>query len=144
MTPWTAVYQASLSFTISRSLLKRMSMESVMPSNHLVLCCPFLLLHKIPASACFLMSQLLPQEAKVLELQLLHQSFNDYSGLISFRIDWFDLLAVQGTLESLLQHHSLKASILQPFLLSRPSMNILCNNKKNLFLCCGCNSLPSV
>ena len=91
MTPWTAVYQASLSFTISRSLLKRMSMESVMPSNHLVLCCPFLLLHKIPASAYFLMSQLLPQEAKVLELQLLHQSFNDYSGLISFRIDWFDL-----------------------------------------------------
>ena len=79
--PWTAAHQASLSFTIPQSLLKLMSIESVMPSNHLILCRPI-------------------------------SPSNEYSGLMSFRIDWFDLLAVHGTLKSLLQHHSSKASIL--------------------------------
>ena len=113
-TPWTAARQASLSITNSWSLLKPMSIESVMPSNHLILCHPFL-----PFSI-FNLSQhqgLFPwvssshQVAKILELQLQHS--NEYSGLISFRIDWFDLLAVQWTLKSLLQHHSSKASILR-------------------------------
>ena len=90
-TPWTIPHWAALSFTISWSLLKLMSIESVMPSNHLILCRPLLLLHKIPASGSFLMSQLFASGGKVLELQLLHQSFSDYSGMISFRIDWFDL-----------------------------------------------------
>ena len=112
VTPWTAVCQASLSISNSRSLLKLMSIESVMPSNHLVLCHPLLLPPSIfPASGSFQMSQLFAQVAKVLECFSISPS-NDYSGLISFRMDWLDLLAVQGTLKSLLQHHSSKALIL--------------------------------
>ena len=93
-----------------------MSIEWVMPSNHLILCRPLLLLPSIFwASGSFLMSQFFESVAKVLELQLQHQFFQWilYSGLISFRIDWFDLLVVQETLKSLLQHHSSKASILR-------------------------------
>ena len=115
MTPWTAARQASLSITNSQSLLKLMSIEPMMPTNHLILCCPLLLLPSIfhsirdfsdesvlcirwPDYWCFSFS-ISPS--------------NEYSELISFRMDWLDLLAVQGTLKSLLQHHSSKASNLQ-------------------------------
>ena len=85
-----------------------------MLSNHLILCCPLLfLLQSFPASESSRMSQFFHQVAKVLEFQLQHQSFQ-HPGLISFRMDWLDLLAVQGTLKSLLQHHSSKASVLRP------------------------------
>ena len=112
---WTAARQASLSITNSQSLLKLMSIESVMPSNHPILCCPLLLLPSIfPNIRVF-------SDESVLRIRWpKHCSFsfsinpsNEYPGLISFKIDWFDLLAVQGTLKSLLQHHSSKASILQ-------------------------------
>jgi len=112
VTPWTAAHQASLSTTNSQGLLKLMSIESVMPSNHLILSCPLLLLLSIfPSIGVF-------SNKSVLRIKWPeHWSFsinpsNEYSGLISFRIDWFDLLAVQGTLKSLLQHHNSKASIL--------------------------------
>ena len=112
LTPWTAAQQASLSFTISQSLLKLMSIESVMTSNHLILC------HPLPPS-------IFPS-IKVFSSESVHHirwpkywnfSFSislckEYSGLISFRIDWLDLLAVQGTLKSLLQHHNSKTSLL--------------------------------
>ena len=111
--PWTEACQAALSFTISQSLLKLMSSESIMPSNHLILCCPLLLLPSIfPNISLFQSVGSLHQVAKVLELQFQHQSFQRVSGLISFRTDWSGLLAVQGTLKSLLQHIS-KASVLQ-------------------------------
>ena len=101
-TPGTAALQVSLSFTISQSLLKLMSIESMMPFNHLILCHPLLLLPSIfPASGLFQGVSSLHQVAKVLELQLQHSPANEYSGLISFRIDWFHL-AVQGTLKSFL------------------------------------------
>ena len=113
VTPWTAACQASLSFTIYQSLLKLKSIESVTPSNHLILCHPLLLLPSIfPSIRVFSNKSALPQVAKVLELQLQYQSSSEYSGLISFRIDWYDLLEVQGTLTSLLQHHSSKPSVL--------------------------------
>ena len=110
--PWTAARQASLSFTISQSLLKLMSIESVMPSNHLILCHPLFLLPSIFSTLRIFSNEL-----------ALHMSWpkywfsfnispsNEYSGLISIRMDWLDLLAVQGTLKSL-QHHSSKASSL--------------------------------
>ena len=111
--PWTAAWQANLSITNSRSLPKFMSIELVMPSNHLIFCCPILLLPSIFPSimvfskwVCFL-----HQVAKVLEFQLHISASNEHSGLISFRMDWLHLLAVQGTLKSLLQPHSSKASI---------------------------------
>ena len=106
-TPWTAAPQASLSFNISLSLLKLISIESMMLSNHLILCCPFLLLPSIfPSMRVFSIESVLHfRYPKVLELQLHISSSNEYSGLISLRIDWFDLLAVQGTFKSLLQHH---------------------------------------
>ena len=112
VTPWTEAHQASLSFTISRSLLKLMCIELVMPSNHFILCCPFSSCpQSFLASGSFQWVSPSHQVAKVLELQ--HQSCNEYSGLIYFRMDWLDLLAVQGTLKSLLQHYSTKALILQ-------------------------------
>ena len=106
--------QASLSFTISQSLLKLMSIESVVPSSHLVLCCPLLLLPSIfPRINVFSNeSALCIRWPKYWSFSFSISSSNEYSGLISFRIDWFDLLSVQGTLKSLLQHHSSKASIL--------------------------------
>ena len=111
-TPRTAACQLSLSITNSQSVLKLMSIESVRPSNHLILCWPLLLPPSIfPSIRVFPSVSFLHEVAKVLELQFQHQSFQ-YSGLISFRMDWLDLLAVQGTLKSLLQHHSSKASIL--------------------------------
>ena len=115
MTPWTATHQASLSSTNSWSLLKFMSIESVMPSNHLILCHPLLLLPPIPPSI-----RIFSNESTVRIRWPKYWSFNftisptnEHSGLISFRMHWLDLLAVQGTLKSLLQHHSSKASILQ-------------------------------
>ena len=108
-TPCSAACEASLSITNSWRLLKLMSIESVMPSNYLILCHPLLLLPPIPPSIRVFSNE-----------STLHMSFslsinpsNEHPGLISFRMDWLDLLVVQGTLKSLLQHHSSKASILQ-------------------------------
>ena len=114
VTPWTAARQASLSITNSWRLLKLMSIKSRMPSNHLILCCPLFLLPSIfPRIRVF-------SNESVLHIRWpMYWNFsfsispsNEYSGLISFRMDWLDLLAVQGTLKSLLQHHSSKASLL--------------------------------
>ena len=112
VTPWTAAHQASLSFTITQSLLKLISIESVTSSNNFILCHPLLL----PPS-------IFPSIRVISKESALHTRWpkcwsfsispsNEYAGLISFKIDWLDLLAVQGTLKNLLQHHSLKASIL--------------------------------
>ena len=113
-TPWTAACQASLSITNSRSSLKLMSTESVIPSNHLVLCCPFLLpLSIFPSIRVFCNESVLRiRWPKYWSFSFSISLSNEYSGLISFRMDWLDLLAVQGTLKSLLQHHSSKASVL--------------------------------
>ena len=110
-TPWNAALQASLSFTISRSLLKLMSIESVMPSNHLILCRPLLLLPSIfPIISVFSNESALDLRwPKYWSFSFSISPFNEFSRLISFRMDWLDLLAVQGTLKSLLQHHSLKS-----------------------------------
>ena len=111
--PWTVACQASLSITNSWNLLKLVSLESVMPSNHLILCPFSSLLQSFPASESFQMSQLFPSGGQSVKSFIFSISpSNGYSGLISFRIDWLDLLAVQGTLKSLLQHHSSKASTL--------------------------------
>ena len=110
--PWTAAHQASLSVTNSRSILK-MSIELVMLSNHLILCCPLLLLPSIfPSIKIFSnKSVLCIRWPKYWSFSFSISPSSEYSGLISLRIDWFDLLAVQGSLKSLLQHYSLKASI---------------------------------
>ena len=127
VTPWTEACQASLSFTILQNLLKLMSIVLVMPSNHLILCRLLLLLSSVfPSSR---------GSSNVLALCIRWQNYwsfsfiispsNEYSGLISFRIDWFDLFAVQGTPKNLLQYHSLKASILWHsafFMVSYPYM----------------------
>ena len=115
MTPWTAACQASLSITNSQSLLKLMSIESVMPSNHLILCYLLFLLPSIfPSIRVFSNESVLCNRwPKYWSFSFSITPSNEYSGLISFRMDWFDLLAVQETLKSLLQHHSSKASILQ-------------------------------
>ena len=116
MTPWTAAHLASLSFTISSmSLLKLMSIEAMMPSNHFILYHSLLLLPSIfPSIRVFSNESALHIGwPKYWSFSFSISPFNDYSGLISFRIDWFDVLAVQGTLKSLLQHHSSKASILR-------------------------------
>ena len=113
-TPWTAARQASLSITNSQSLLKLMSIESVMSSNHLILCHPLLLPPSIfPSIKVFSNQLVLPiRWPKYWSFSFNISASNEYSGLISFRMDWLDLLAVQGTLKSLLQHHNSKASIL--------------------------------
>ena len=113
--PWTAAHQDSLSITNSRSLLKLMSIESVMPSNHLILSYPLLLPPSIfPSIRVFSdESALCIRWPKYWSFSFNISPSNEYSGLISFRMDWMDLLAVQGTLKSLLQYHSSKASILQ-------------------------------
>ena len=114
-TSWTAAQQAPLSSSISWSSLKFMSIESVMLSNHLILCCPLLLLPSV-----FLRIRVFSKESVLRMGWPKYWSFsfsispaNEYSGLISFRMDWFDRLAVQGTLKSLLQHHGSKTSVLQ-------------------------------
>ena len=111
-TLWSTTHQASSSFTISGNLLKFMSVQLIMPSNHFILCCPLLFLPSI-----FLSIRVFSSEWALCIRWPKYWSFsfspsNEYSGLISFRIDWFDFLAVQGILNSLLQHHNWKASIL--------------------------------
>ena len=111
-TPWTAACQAHLSFTNSQSMLKLMSIESVMPSNHLILCCPLLLL-----LSTFLSLRVFSSESALHIKWPKYWNFsistsNEYSGSISFRIDWFNVLAVQWTVKSLFQHHHSKALIL--------------------------------
>ena len=112
-TPWTAACNASLSITNSQSLVKLMSIESVMPSNLLILCHPLLLLPSIfPSIRVFSNKSVFHiRQPKYWSFSI--SPSNEYSGLISFRMDWLDLLAVQGTLKSLFQHHSSKASILR-------------------------------
>ena len=114
-TPWTAARQASLSITNSQSLLKLRSIESVVPSNHLILCHPLLLLPPISPSIRIFSSEsvLLIRWPKYWNFSFSISPSNEHSGLISFRMDWLDLVAVQGTLKSLLQHHSSKASTLR-------------------------------
>ena len=114
-TPWTATRQASLSITNSWSLLKLMSIELVMPSNHLILCRSLLLLLSILLSIRVLSNESVfrIRWPKYWSYSFSISPYNEYSGLISFRIDWLDLLAAQWTLKSLLQHHGLKASILR-------------------------------
>ena len=113
-TPWTTAHQASLSITNSRSLFKLISTESVMPSNHLILCRPLLLLPSIfPSIRVFSNKSVLPiRRPKYWRLSFSISPSNNYSGLIFFRMNWLDLLAIQRTPKSLLQHHSSKASIL--------------------------------
>ena len=112
-TPWTAACQASLSFAISWSLLKLMSIESVMPSNHLILYHSLLLPSIVPSIRVFFSELAIHiRWLKYWTFSFRISPSNEYSGLISFRIDWFDFLAVQGTLKSLPQHHGSKASIL--------------------------------
>jgi len=111
MTPWTAAHQAFLSFTVSQNLLKLMSIELMMPPSYLILCYPHLLLLSIfPSIRVFSNELALPSRwPKYWSLSFSISPCNEYSGLISFRMDWLDLLIVQGTLKSFLQHHSSKA-----------------------------------
>ena len=129
-TPWIAARQASLSITNSRSLLKLMPIESAMPSSHLILCCPLLLLPPIPPSIRVFSNEstLCIRWPKYWSFSFSISPSNEHTGLISFRMDWLDLLAVQRTLKSLLQHHSSKASILlwsAFFLLSNSQIHTL-------------------
>ena len=113
MSEWTAAYQVPLSFTVSQSLLKLMFIESMMPSNHLILCCPFLLLPSIfPRIEVFSNESSLSVRPKYWSFSFSISASNEHPGLISLRMDWLDLLAVQGTHKSLLQGHTSKASIL--------------------------------
>ena len=145
--PWTAARQASLSFSISRSLLKLMFIESVMPSNHLVLCHPLLLLRRplLLLPSVFPSIRVFSSEAALCIRWPKYWSFsfsispcNKYSGLISFRTDWFDLLAVQGTLKSLLHHHSSKAS--GTFLMSQ----LFSSDDLNTRVSASASVLPSI
>ena len=113
--PWTAARQASLSFSVSQSLFRFMSIESVMPSNHLTLCHTLALLPSVfPSIRVFSSESVLHiRWPKYWRFSFNISPSKEYSGLISFRMDWLDLLAVRGTLKSLLQHHSSKASILR-------------------------------
>ena len=114
MTPWSLVCQAPLSTTVSQGLLKFLTVESVMPSNHLILCCPLLLPSVFPSIRVFSNKLALHTTwPKYWSFGFSISPSSEYSWLISFRMDWLDLLVVQGTLKSLLQHHNLKASILQ-------------------------------
>ena len=115
VTPWTAALQASLSITNSWSLPKLMSIESVIPSNHLILCHPLLLLPPIPLNIRVFSNEsaLCSRWSKYWSFSFNISPSNEHSGFISFQMDWLDLLAVQGTLKNLLQHHSSKASMLQ-------------------------------
>ena len=133
MTPWTAARQASLSITNSQSLLKLMFIESVMPFNHLILCCPLLLPPSIFPSIRVFSSKSVPhiRWPKYWSFNFSISPSDGYSGLISFRMDWLDLLAVQGTLKSLLQHHSSKASILPFSFLYSPTLTSVHDCWKN-------------
>ena len=115
VTPWTAAHKASLSFTVSQSLLKLMFIELVMPYNHLIFCYPLLFLPSFLPSIRVFSNELALciRWPKNWNFSISISPSEEYSGLISLRIDWFDILAVQGTLKSLFQHHNSKASILQ-------------------------------
>ena len=145
--PWTAACQASLSITNSQSLLKLMFIESVMPSNHLILCHPLLLLPSISPSIRVLSNELVLyiKWPKYWSFNFSISPSNEYSGLISFRIAWSDHFAVQGTLKSLLQHHSSKASILQCSVYgpTLTSIHDYCKNHSfdSMDLCCQIMSL---
>jgi len=130
VTPWIAARQASLSITNSQSSLRLTSIESVMPSSHLILCCPLLLLPPIPPSIWVFSNEsaLRMRWPKYWSFSFSIIPSKEILGLISFRMDWLDLLAVQGTLKSLLQHHSSKASILTPWYLPKWVKN-LCPHK---------------
>ena len=136
-TPWTAARQAPLAISNSWSLLKLMSIESVMPSNHLIFCCPLLLPPSIfPSIRVFSNESVLHiRWPKYWSFSFSISPSNEYSGLISFRMDWLDLLAVQGTLKSLLQQHSSKASILQHsnFFIVQLSHSFMTTGKKRSF-----------
>ena len=144
MTPWTAARQASLSITNSWSLLKLMSIESVMPSNHLIFCHPLLLTPSIFSSIRVFSNKsvLCIRWPKYWSFSFKISSTSEHPGLIASRMDWLDLLAVQGTLKSLLQHHSSKASILQhsaffvvqlshPYMTSSPTLTSIHDHWKN-------------
>ena len=154
MTPWTAAHLASLSFINSQSLLKVMSIDSTMPSNNLFLCFPLLLLPSLFPSIRVFSSELTLRIRwpKDWSFSFSICPFNEYSGLISFRIDWFDLFVVQGTLKGLLQHHSLKASVLRSnshihaWLLEKRPLFYLKNHFSHHpppLMLTGRNSLPS-
>ena len=132
-TPWTAACQASLSITNYQSLLKLMSIKSVMPSNHLIFCHPLLLLPSIFPSIRVFSSEsvLCIRWPKYWSFSFSISPSNEYSGLISFRMNWLDLLAVQGTLKSLLQHHSSKTSISELSFLYSPTLTSIPNHWKN-------------
>ena len=136
-TPWNAAYQASLFITKSRSLLKLMSIKSVLPSSHLILCGPLLLLPSVlPSIRVFSNESTLRMRwSKYWSFSFSISPSNEYPGLISFRMDWLDLLAGQGTLKSLLQHHSSKASILQrsAFFIVQLSHPYMTSEKKHSF-----------
>ena len=136
-TPWIAAHQASLSITNSRSLLKLISMESVMPSSHLILCRPLLLLPPIPPSIRVFSNESPPpmRWPKYWSFSFSISPSNEHPGLISFRMEWLDLLAVQGTLKSLLQHHSSKASIFRcSILFTVPTLRSIHDHWKNHIL----------
>ena len=136
-TLWTIVHQASLSFTISQSLLQLMSIESVIPSNPLILCHPLFLLPSIFSNIRVFSneSSLYIRWPKYWTFSLSIHPSNEYSGLTFFRIDWFDLHAVQGTPKSLLKHHSLKASILwcSAFFMVQLSQQYMTTGKNHSF-----------
>ena len=134
-TPWAATHHASLSFTFSWSLLKLMSLESVMLSNHLLLCCPLLLPSIFPSIRAFSSElALCIRWPKYWRFSFSISPSNEYSGLISFRIDWFDLLAIQGTLRSLLQHQfeNMNSSVLS--LLYDPTISLSLGDRWGFFL----------
>ena len=124
--PWTAAHQASLSITNAQSLLKLTSIESVMPSNHLIFCCPLLLLTPNPPSIIVFSNEsaLHIRCPKYWNFSFSISPLSEYSGLISFRMDWLDLLAVQGTLKSLLQHHSSISSLALSLLYGPPLTSV--------------------
>ena len=132
VTPWTAARQSSLSITNSRSLLKLMSIESVMPSSHLILCHPFLPPSIFPRVRVFSKESVLCMRwLKYWSFSFSISPSNEYSGLISFRMDWLDLLAVQGTLKSLLQHHSQRINSLALSFLYSPTLTSIHDYWKN-------------
>ena len=147
-TPWIAALQASLSITNSRSLPKLMLIESVMPSSHLILCHPLLLLPPIPPTIRVFSNEstLRIRWPKYWSFNFSISPSNEHPGLISFRMDWLDLLAVQGILKSLLQHHSSKASIFRCsafFTASGVFKKHLLYNKAVVKQCCSLNTLAS-
>ena len=132
-TPWIIARQASLSITNSWRSLKLMSVKSVMPSSHLILCCPLLLLPPIPPSIGVFSNEstLRMRWPKYWSFSFSITPSSEHPGLISFRMDWLDLLAVQGTCKSLLQHHSSKASILWGSAFHSPTLTSIHDHRKN-------------